>query len=228
MFCHSCGTQVPNDVQFCPSCGQSLAAPMPAPGAVPFTPRVGIQAQTGRWIGAGWRLVKADMGTFALMALIFFVLSGVPFIQGPLLVGFHIFCMKRVMGRIASFEDLFKGFNYFIPALVASLVIAVFTFAGTLLCIIPGLVVAAMYKFTYIFIFDKRMDFWQAMQASHAVAKNDYFGFTVFLLAMAGVNILGFLCLIVGLLVSMPVTLAAVTIAYQELVGFDQRTIETA
>jgi len=200
---------------------------MPAPGAVPFTPPVGIQAQTGRWIGAGWRLVKADMGIFALMALIFFVLSGVPLIQGPLLVGFHIFCMKRVMGRLAGFEDLFKGFNYFIPALVASLVIAVFSFAGTLLCIIPGLVVAAMYKFTYIFIFDKRMDLWQAMQASHAVAKNDYFGFTVFLLAMAGVNILGFLCLIVGLLVSMPVTLAAITIAYQELVGFDQRTVET-
>ena len=60
-----------------------------------------------------------------------------------------------------------------------------FTFAGTLLCIIPGLVVAAMYKFTYLFIVDKRMDFWPAMQASHAVVKNDYFGFTMFLLLMA-------------------------------------------
>ena len=71
------------------------------------------------------------------------------------------------------------------PALVASLVIAVFTFAGTLLCIIPGLVVAAMYKFTYLFIVDKRMDFWPAMQASHAIVKQDYFGFTMFLLALA-------------------------------------------
>jgi hypothetical protein len=30
----------------------------------------------------------------------------------------------------------------------------------------------------------------------------------------------------VGLLVSIPVTFAAITVAYKELVGFDQRTID--
>ena len=87
-----------------------------------------------------------------------------------------------------------------------------FTFAGTLLCIIPGLVVAAMYKFTYLFIMDKRMDFWPAMQASHAIVKQDYFGFTMFLLALALINILGALCCIVGVFVSIPVTIAAITV----------------
>jgi len=51
------------------------------------------------------------------------------------------------------------------------------------------------YRFVrnYLFIFDKRMDFWPAMQASHAVVKNDYFGFTMFLLLMALVGLLGVL-----------------------------------
>jgi uncharacterized membrane protein len=84
-----------------------------------------------------------------------------------------------------------------------------------------------MYKFTYLFILDKRMDFWPAMQASHEVVKNDYFGFTMFLIVMALINILGFLCCIVGLLVTIPVSLAAITIAYQECVGFDQRTVDS-
>src|SRR3984893_11897205 len=129
-------------------------------------------------------MVKADMGNFVLIALVFGALNSmVPIIlQGPLFVGFHIYCMKRMAGRPAEFADLFKGFNFFVPALVASLVISLFVFAGSLLCIIPGLVVAAMYKFTYLFIVDKRMDFWPAMQASHAVVKNDYFGFTMFLI----------------------------------------------
>ena len=61
-----------------------------------------------------------------------------------------------------------------------------------------------MYKFTYLFIVDKRMDFWPAMQASHAVVKNDYFGFTMFLLLMVLVNLLGVLCCIVGVLVTIP------------------------
>jgi uncharacterized membrane protein len=62
------------------------------------------------------------------------------------------------------------------------------------------------------------------MQASHAVTKNDYFGFTMFLLLTALVNLLGFICCIVGLLVSIPVTFAAITVAYGELVGFDSTT----
>jgi len=228
MFCHSCGTQVANDVQFCPTCGQPLsgAASIPAPPVAWVAP-VGIKASPGRWIGRGWELVKADIGNYLLVAIVFSLLSGVPLIQGALIAGFHIFTIKRLTGRQAEFADLFKGFNYFVPTLVASLLIGVFVFAGTLLCIIPGLVVAAMYKFTYLFIVDKRMDFWPAMQASHAVVKNDYFGFTMFLVLMALVDILGVLCCVVGIFIAMPVTFAAITVAYQELVGFDSRTVET-
>ena len=229
MFYHSCGTQVGNDVQFCPSCGQPLGAPgsLATSTVIPWTPPVGVTAQTGRWIGAGWQLVKQDLGIFVLVSIVFALINSVPLIQGSMMAGFHIFCMKKLLGRPADFADLFKGFNFFVPALVASLVISLFTFAGTLLCIIPGLVVAAMYKFTYLFIVDKRMDFWQAMQASHAIAKNDYFGFTMFLLAMVGVNILGVLCCIVGVFVTIPITFAAITVAYKEIVKFDPRTVDS-
>jgi uncharacterized membrane protein len=65
------------------------------------------------------------------------------------------------------------------------------------------------------------------MQASHAVAKNDYFGFTMFLLLMALVDLLGVLCCVIGIFVALPVTFAAITVAYKELVGFDPRTMET-
>ena len=229
MFCHRCGTQVGSDVQFCPNCGQSLAG-APASGSAPlpmWTPPAGVRASGGRWIGEGWELVKADLGNYIVISLLFAVLSGVPLIQGPLIAGFHIFTMKKLMGRNAEIGDLFKGFNFFVPTLVASLLIGLFTFAGTLLCLIPGLVVAAMYKFTYLFIVDKRMDFWPAMQASHAVVKNDYFGFTMFMILAFLVNLLGVLCCIVGLLVTIPLTFAAITVAYKEIVGFEQRTADS-
>jgi uncharacterized membrane protein len=227
MFCHSCGTQVNTDVQFCPNCGQSLTTAVPGVSVVPaFVAPVGVTARPGHWIGAGWEMVKADLGNYALLGLIFVALNGlVPMIlQGPLMAGFHIYCIKRILGRPAEFPDLFKGFNFFVPTLVASLVISLFVFGGSLLCVIPGLVLAAMYKFTFLFIVDKRMDFWPAMQASHAVVRNDYFGFTMFLLLMALVNFLGVLCCVVGVLITIPVTLAAITIAYQELVGIDPQT----
>jgi uncharacterized membrane protein len=231
MFCHECGTQVSPDAGFCPNCGASFAAAAAALAGVPatpWTPPATVQVQAGHWITEGWELVKADMGTFVLLTLIFCVLSSaVPIIlQGPMIAGMHIFIMKRLLGRRAEFADLFLGFNYFVPTLVASLLIALFVSVGTLLCIIPGLVVAAMYKFTYLFIVDKRMDFWPAMQASHAVVKHDYVGFTLFLLLMILVDVLGVLCCVVGIFVAMPVTVAAITVAYKEIVGFEPRPVD--
>src|SRR5436190_19118534 len=83
-----------------------------------------------------------------------------------------------------------------------------------------------MYKFTYLFIVDKPMDFWPAMQASHNIVKGDYFGFTMFLLLAPLVNLLGALCCVVGLLGTIPLTFAAITVAYQEIVGFDPHAPE--
>jgi len=230
MFCQRCGTQVGSDVQFCPNCGQAQGSATLSGGASispPWTPPADVHASAGRWIGEGWTLVKADLGNYIVMALLFVLLSGVPLIQGALVAGFHIFTMKKLMGRPAELGDLFKGFNLFIPTLVASLLIGLFTFAGTLLCIIPGMVVAAMYKFTYLFIVDKKMDFWPAMQASHAMVKNDYVGFTLFLVLAFLVNVLGVLCCIVGVLVTIPITFAAITVAYKEIVGFEPRTLDS-
>lgn len=228
MFCHQCGSKVDDNSQFCPNCGQAMgASPLSSQApVVAWTPPASIKARSGHWIGEGWAVVTGDLGNYLLISLLFVLLSGVPLIGGALIAGFHIYTMKKLMGRPADVGALFKGFNFFIPTLVASLLIGVFVFIGTLACLIPGLVVAAMYKFTFLFIVDKRMDFWPAMQASHAVVKNDYFGFTMFLLLAALVNVLGFLCLIVGLLVTIPVTFAAITVAYKELVGFEPATLD--
>jgi uncharacterized membrane protein len=231
MFCSHCGTQLPDGSQFCTSCGQSITGPgaLATTGPVVWTAPAGIQSQTGRWIGAGWEMVKADLGTFFLMALVLsLVTSAVPIIlHGPLMAGFHIFCIKKLAGRRAEFGDLFKGFNFFVPTLVAGILIGCFVFLGLLALIIPALVIAAMYQFTYLFIVDKRMDFWPAMQASHAIVRQDYFGFSMFLLAMIGLDILGALLCVVGVFVAVPIGVAAVTVAYREIAGFEPATLET-
>jgi uncharacterized membrane protein len=228
MFCSKCGAQIGPDARVCPQCGnlQGSAAPVVAP--VAWTAPVGVKAQTGKWISAGWDMVKADMGNFALVALIFAAVNSVASIvtQGPLQVGLHLYIAKKMYNKRPELGDLFKGFDYFLPSFVAALLIGIFAFVGFLLCVIPGLVVASMYKFTYLFILDKKMDFWPAMQASHDVVKNDYLGFTLFLLVMGLINILGFLCCIVGLLITIPLSICAITVAYQEIVGFEQRTVD--
>jgi len=242
MFCTACGAQVPDGTKFCTACGADLSgAPEggsggassdpfanrfssgPATGPVtPFIPPTNAKAQTGKWIGGGWELVKPDMVMWGLSALIILAVSGVvPIIlQGALVAGLHLMFIKKLSGRTPEIGDLFKAFNLFVPTLVATLLISVFSFIGFMLCIVPGIVVYAVYMFTYLFIVDRKMDFWPAMEASHAVVKQDYLGFSLFVLALILLQMVGVLACFVGVLITFPIMYGAITIAYRDLVGF--------
>lgn len=224
MFCTNCGAQADAGARYCPQCGavigQPAAAPVPQTGE--FVVPGGCRVETGKWISTAWTLVTGQVWMFMLIAVIMMVVSSaVPLIlQGPMLAGMHIVCWRVLLGGRADVGDLFKGFNFIGPAMVAGILIAFFSFLGLFACLVGALVVAAIYQFTYLFIVDRRMDFWPAMKASHAVIKQDYFGFIIFLLALIGINILGALACLVGLLVTIPIHYAAVTVAYRDLVGF--------
>ncbi len=231
MFCTYCGATMDAQARFCPNCGQSpgaAAPPAPANPSPGWTLPSGVQSQTGKWLGEGWEVVKADLGNAILLTLLVGVLGIVPFIGPALMAGFQFYYLRKLSGRRAEIGDVFKGFNFFVPTLLAGLVTGIFVFGGTLLCVIPGLVVAAMYKFAYLFIMDKRMEFWPAMQASHAVVKQDYFGFTMFLIVCALLNIVGMLCCVVGVFITVPMTMAAIVAAYRDTVGFDPQNADRA
>lgn len=238
MFCQQCGNTLDPDVVFCPACGRQrtvVAGNTPPPllignsiiPAIPFRPPVPIKATGGQWISQAWEVVKTDVGLFMGMTVVYLVIgsAGSVLTQGPMQVGFHLACMKKLIRGRMEIGDLLQGFNYFVAAFVAALIIALFAFAGFLFCIIPGLVVSAIYMFTYLFVVDKRLEFWPAMQASHALVKNDYVGFTLFFLGLGILNFIGILCCIIGLLVTIPISIMAVTIAYRELVGFEPDTV---
>lgn len=235
MNCAYCGADLHPEVKFCSNCGRSVqtgsdrspdssaSETSSQAASPPDIPMGSGKAEIGRWINAGWEMVTSDFWLFALMALVFFLLTtAVPFfLHGPLMVGVHFACMRKIVSGRLDVADMFKGFNFFVPALLAMLVISVFTFAGSLFCIIPGLVLAAMYQFTYLFIFDKKLEFWPAMQASHELVKKDYFGFTLFYFVLGLLVFAGALLCLVGIFVTFPLYFAAITAAYKDLVGFE-------
>jgi uncharacterized membrane protein len=159
------------------------------------------------------------------MALVFLVVNScIPLVlQGPMMGGFHIACIRKLMAGRTEVGDLFKAFNRFGATLVAFLIITVFTSLASLLCLIPGLVVWAVYQFTFLFVVDKKMDFWPAMQASHALVKKDYLGFTLFSLVLLLISVAGALLCFVGLLFTVPLYYAAITAAYRDLIGFENK-----
>jgi uncharacterized membrane protein len=136
--------------------------------------------------------------------------------------------MRRMFVGKSEVGDVFKGFNYFVPAMVAGILYSLFSSIGFALCLIPGFFVVAALQFPFLLILDKGMDFWPAMETSMDAAKRDWGGYLVFVLLQMLVVFAGVLACFVGLLVAIPVIHAASVAAYQDVFGFEQRTIDNA
>lgn len=182
------------------------------------------------WLREGWRIFKTEPLVFMLVTAIFGILliiaANIPLagflLGGPLTAGFYMVVADMALGRVFNVWRLFGGFKFFLPAVAAYLAITFFSIIGFILLIIPGIIVSAWYLFTFLFIADRGFGFWRAMEASRQLVRQDTIGFVFFICAMVVVNLLGALCLLVGLFVSIPVTYIATFAAYQKLAGLQK------
>ena len=75
-------------------------------------------------IKAGWELVKDQYWLFVGMSLVGLMIgSAVPLglLLGPMMCGLFLTFFKRRRGELIEFGTLFKGFDYFGPSLIATL-----------------------------------------------------------------------------------------------------------
>ncbi len=180
----------------------------------------------GRWISEGWNLVNQDLGFFAVLTLVFLIITIVAsstvlglVLLGPLQAGFFYILLQKLQGRPVGIGDIGRGFDVFIPAMLMGILVGAFEAIGFMLCILPGFVVMAWYLFAPAFVMDKRMDFWQAMEASRALVRKYLFEFVLFIIVQIIIILAGLLCCVIGVLVALPVCMAATACAYRDLVG---------
>ena len=78
-------------------------------------------------IKAGWEMVKPNYWLFVAMAFIAYVIGqAVPVIlMGPMLCGFYLSLFTSRRREPIEFATLFKGFDYFGPSIVATLLHAI-------------------------------------------------------------------------------------------------------
>ncbi len=180
------------------------------------------------WLTESWEIYKKAWWPFTvttvMVGVVLLLSQIVPYVgsllvMGPLMIGVCLVIADIMTGREFSPTRIFHGFRWFIPALMANSLISFFTMAGFMLLIIPGFVVGGWYLLTYMFMADRGLDFWPAMEAGRKVASQDMVGMTIFYVCLGAINGIGLLCLVVGLFVTVPLTTIATFIAYDKLVG---------
>ena len=96
--------------------------------------------------------------------------------------------------------DIAKGFNVFVPTLLAGILINIFVSIGYFFLIIPGIVISALYIFALPLIIEKNMDFWQTMETSRKLVSRNIFELSIFMLVLMIFLVIGFILLLVGFL----------------------------
>ncbi|AOW95132.1 hypothetical protein BFN03_16605 [Rhodococcus sp. WMMA185] len=126
--------------------------------------------------------------------------------------------LNEVDGNKPAFGSFFQ-FNNVGAIIIASLLIGIATTIGLILLIIPGLIVVFFTWWTLQFIIDQNEDAFTAIKSSVTVIGKNFGSVLLLALALVGINIVGALLLIVGLLVSLPISIIASTYAYRVLTG---------
>ncbi len=179
-------------------------------------PRIEIGACFSR----AWTLVTEKFWLSVGVGFICILLTNVPLLYGPAYAGLFWFFLRRIRREDAKFEDAFAPFSVaFVQTLVAGLIVSLLAGLGFMLCIIPGLVFLALWKFTWPLLMDKRLEFWPAMEVSRRVLWPNVWGILGLLIVSFLVMLLGVLCCYVGVFVAFPVVIAAQAYAYEDFFG---------
>lgn len=246
MDCPNCGTQIPDESVYCQKCGYELNAgttasggegqPVPAAAAVKSIEElksIGYQVNIGEYIGRGWEIFSSNIGGFigyyVIVGILSIFLALVPFfgglasavLAGPLRAGFFIVSFKKMKNQKVEFGDFFTGFNYFLPLFLFTFISGIFIILGLILLIIPGLYLAIAYSFALPIIIDRKLDFWEAMEASRQVVSKKWFSVFALVFILGLINFGGVLLLLVGVLFTGPLTVCAQAAAYEDIFGLE-------
>jgi uncharacterized membrane protein len=201
------------------------------------TPPGAPQVKISEWLKQGWDIFVSDVGMFLLASLLYTVLNGICLagivLFGPLTCGMYLMIFQRMRGSGADVKLLFKGFDYFGNAFLAGLaffvlwiVSLIITYAG-LSCIVGALlgvallvVVHTAFIFTFQLIVERGFGAGEAISTSWNKVRENLREFLLFGLVLALINLAGY-CVMLGWLITVPLTLGASAAAYRDLFGLE-------
>lgn len=113
-------------------------------------------------------------------------------------------------GGVPALKTVFSQTNHFFKYFFASLLYALIVFGGFLLLVVPGVIWAIRFRYFGYAIVDKNMGIMESLKESYRLTKGHTWNLFVFALALFGINLLGFIPLGLGLLVTIPLSMIAV------------------
>jgi uncharacterized membrane protein len=169
---------------------------------------------------------SGDRNAEMIGALVYvgFVVLNIP-VQIFFTMGMTRYAVNTSRGDPSGFQDIFRS-GPFGSFFAASLLAGLGILGGTILCVVPGIILALGWTFWSQFVVDKGRFAADALGESWRLTKGHRANLFLFMLLMFAVNLLGLLCCCVGVFVTSAMTSLATAWIYLRLTG--QRTAAVA
>lgn len=166
-------------------------------------------------INLGLNTIGALVSDSAALSLLVGVVSWV--LQVLISIGLLRIPLKFLDGQKAEFGDLVSGGRWFVNYLIASVLYALMVFGGLVLLIVPGIILGIRFQFFGYLIVDKNLSATEALKKSWAMTRSSVWDLFLLGVILTLLNLAGAMALMVGLFVSVPVTILAVAFVYRKL-----------
>lgn len=126
--------------------------------------------------------------------------------------------LEFVSGKNPKIKDIYytkKVFNFILASLIRGFVVVL----GLIFFIIPGIIFSIKLQYADYLIVDKKLDAVDGLKQSWEMTKGVKWKLFVFGIILGLINVLGILCLLVGLLITVPLTMVANAFVYRKLLA---------
>jgi uncharacterized membrane protein len=163
----------------------------------------------GACVSAGINGLRKDPVTHIVATLLVAIIGNVSFgvLAGPMMVGYMRLVMIEEQGSKASIGDVFKGFDDFVPALLAVLVGGIVVGIGFMLCVIPGVLIMALVPTAAYLVAAGEKDGINALKRAWETVKDNLAGSCLCALVLAIIGSLGAILCGIGIVITMPIAL---------------------
>lgn len=173
----------------------------------------------GACLSGGVDCIKRNPLFYIVGYLILMIASNVTMgiLLGPLTVGFFRAMKKEEEGGKAEIGDLFKGFDDFVPALVAGLLSGIAITIGMMLCFIPGLLIMSLFPCAIYLVAFGEKDGINALKRAWAVIVPNLVMAAVTMFVLGLVSSLGVILCYIGILLTGPIGLCGMYVLAKQL-----------
>ena len=234
--CPHCGKLIPRQATHCQYCGETLLEEKRKKSPISTTQQFSINGA----LKFGWKTMKGHFWFFFVLLIILLLMNFVPDVIARTLgafsplssvlvsiaawvlymivrLGTFKIALKFCGDEEVAFSDLFSCASLFLKFLGGSILYGLICIAGGILFIIPGIIWGIKFQFFAYFIVDQGLGPISALKESSRITQGVKWDLFAFGFVAGIVNLLGALCLIIGLFATIPTTMVAYAFVYRSL-----------